>query len=161
MKFRKKHKLTVLKALLAPMSNYFCIVALALIVINWVIAWFTGEGWVLYSQDLGRVLITAFVAVFPHMMMGIFVETTSAKDVLITHIALFIITALLVFGVLMLLDSNIDLRTIITFFLAYASILAFTFKNAIIIDLRDKKLAGDINQQLDEIHKGENESHLG
>jgi len=161
MKLRKEHKLVVFKTLLDTMLKYFCMVTVAIIIVSWGSTWFSGDTWVLHSQDFILILLIAFLSVFPNIMMSVFVETNSSKGILAVYIIGFVITATLVIGAVIIASpgGGITLGTIARFLLLYAVISIYSFKNSITIELQDKKLAEDINKQLDEIHKGENETH--
>jgi len=164
MKLRKEHKYAIFKELLDPMLKYFCVVTTALILVNWGCAWFSDNDWAFYSQDIVRVLLMAFFGVFTHAMITVFVETNTTKGVLAANVLRFVIIGMLVFGTLVIAlptEGNITLGTVAIFILIYAVVSVYSTKNAIILDLREKKLADDINQQLDEIHKAENETHTG
>ena len=163
MKWRREYKWAIFKALLDSLFKYFCIVATVLIVVSWGRAWFSGNDWALYSQDLVRILLIAFFGGFPALLTAV-VETASAKGKLAEYIIRFFTTAVLVLGTHVVTEqtgSGITLDTIISFLLIYAAIVGYSYMNATNIELEEKKLAEQINQQLNEFHKDENETHEG
>jgi len=164
MKLRKEYRWAMFKALLDPTLKYFCVAVTALIIVNWSNAWFSDDNWTLYSQDLVRIFLIVFFGIFPTMMVEVFIETNSARGARTKNIVRFFITAIFVLGTYALIEptgSGVTLGTIITFLLIYAAISVYSYFNATIIELKEKKLAEDINKRLNEIHKGENESHPG
>jgi len=163
MKLRKEHRLAIFKALLDPMFKYFCVVVTTLIVVNWSHGGFFTL-WALRSQDLMRILLISFVGVLPNFMAEVFIETNSAKGVRRKNIVRFCITAILVLGIYALLETTqrgISIGTIATFLFVYGGINVYSYFNATNIEIKEQKLAEQINKRLNEIHKAENESHLG
>ncbi|MCL2170326.1 MAG: hypothetical protein FWB74_09935 [Defluviitaleaceae bacterium] len=162
MKLRKEHKMAIFKALLDTVFKYFCVVVTVLITVSWGRTWLNDGTWVLHSQDLMRILLVSFFGVFPNVMVEVFIETDSAKGARQKNIVRFGITALLVLGIDALIEqtyTGAPLGTVTTFLLVYIGISVYSYFNAINIELKEKKLAEDINERLNEIHKDENESH--
>ena len=164
MKLRREYKWVVFKALLDPILKYFCAVVLVLILVHGSNDWLAGNDWALYSQDLVGILLIAFFGVFPFLVSATFIEMDTIKGVLAVGIIRLVITVVLVLGTHALTwstDSGITLGTIIRFFLIYVAFFVYSYFNAISINIEEKKLAEQINQQLDEFHKDENETHEG
>jgi len=163
MKWRKEYKWQIFKALLDPTLKYFCFAALIIILVGAVSAWFAGYSWALYGHGLLYVLLIAFLGVFPSSIMSVLVETNSTKGFLLVNVIRVVITATLILGTSVLVDptgSGISLGTIVRFLIIYAAFSVYSYLNATNIEIKDKKVADEINQKLSEFHNGKNETHI-
>jgi len=167
MRLRKKHKLAIFKALLGPMFKNFCVIVVVVMIISWARAWFLDalslyEDWALHFSDLSRIFLIAFFSLLPSILLEVFVEASTARGQRAKKIIRFLAITVLVLGFFAIEDGRGDfsfgIGTVASFLLVYAAISIYFYFNAITIDIREKKLAEQINQQLDEIHSSENES---
>ena len=162
MKIRKERKWDIFKAMLDAVFKYFCVVVTVLIVVNLGHTGLSGDNWTLQSHDLVRILLMSLMGILPSFLGHVFIETTSAKGVLHKNITIFIITSVLVLGAHNLIvpsGGGITLSVIVTFLLVYGAVRLYSYFNATTIELEEKNTAMQINQRLNEIHSGENESH--
>lgn len=163
MKLRKINKMLILKNSYDFMFKYFCIVVVALLIASFANAWFAGNTWAIYEADLARILLISLFAILPSLACTIFIETISAKGVLVKNIIQFCLTALLTLSAYAIIEpsgSGLTFDTLITFLIVYAVIFIYSTLNAVTIEIKEKELADQINEKLNEIHNAQNESHI-
>jgi len=155
MKLRKENKAHIFKDVLDMMFKYFCIITTVLLIINGVTALFSYDGWALYRQDIFRVLLLAFVSVLP-FLIDVFFEAGTNRQITVLLVLRFIITAILVSGVLFFIETGADfisIRTGVIFLFVYAVLFGYGTIRARVFVIR-------INAKLDELHKAENATHI-
>jgi len=156
MKIRKKHKWPILKATLDQMFKYFCIVATVLLLINGGLAWVSGNDWILYNQDLLRLILSAFFAVLP-LLLAVFFEEYSIKGLPVLRVIRFVITAILVLGTLIIIQPtgrDVTLLTGVIFLFVYVAIDGYGY-------VTSRRLVLNINKKLDALHREENATCTG
>jgi len=125
-----------------------------MVVVNGGMAWLNNMEWVLYNRDLMRILLAAFFAVLP-MLIGVFVNPVTPLGLLVLQGVHFVITAVLLMGVLLFIEPtgrDFTLRTGAIALLLYLGVYVLAY-------LKDRRIARSVNRKLDELHLHENETH--
>lgn len=164
MTLRKEYRWVIFKGLLDAMFKYFCVVVMVLILIDWGYMWFAGNEWTLNSQALVRILVISFFGVVPSFIIEIFVAAQDAKAKRNKNIMRFGLTSLFVLGAYVLTataQNGVTINTLINFLLVYGGIMLYSSFNATYIPLKERKLAEQINERLNEFHNSENETYHG
>ena len=163
MKLRKTNKLAIFKNSYDFLFKYFCVVVVVILTISFINAQFEGAEWTINGADLARIFLISFFGVAPSMIATIFIETSSPKGVRIKNAIRFLATAFLVIGTYAVIGSSsggVTFSTIATFLIAYAAVSIYSFFNAMTIEIKEKDIAEQINNRLNEIHNAKNESHI-
>ena len=150
MKIRKEYKWPIFKAISREAVMYFCLASTVMLMVNGGMAWFSGVEWVMYSRDMLRIFLAAFFAVVPIYMFAFFEESVPMR-LSVLRVLHFTVTAVLVVGVLLIVEPtgrDFTLRTGILFLVIYAAVYAYGL-------YKDRKTATLINKRLDELHMEE------
>jgi len=147
MTFRMANKLPSLKITLDQMFRYFCIITTVIILVNGAMALITGEELVLHGRDVVRILLAALFGVLP-LLLFLFFEDDMRRGVPVLRIIHFIITAVLVMGVLLVVEPygrDFARGTGVIFLLVYFIVYGYGYH-------RDRSIARMVNKRLGELH---------
>jgi len=146
-----------LKYALKYMFVLFCVITTFQVIFIWVLSLILGADFTMTMQDIMRFPVISLASVLPTL---IFVQRKSKKtqaraEEIIRSALHLALTAGAVFGLLIYfnwLDAT-NAAYIISFFLV-VYIAAYTFQ-----ELRDRKLAKQLNERINAFHNAENETH--
>jgi len=148
MKLRNEKKLPSLKMVLDQMFKYFCIVTTVIILVNGTVALITGEAFMLHGRDIMRILLAALLGVLP-LLLFLFFEDEMYRGVPVLRIVHFIITAVLVMGILVVVEPygrDFTRGTGVIFLLVYFFVYGYGY-------YRDRSIAHMVNKRLGELHR--------
>ncbi|MCL2047466.1 MAG: DUF3021 domain-containing protein [Defluviitaleaceae bacterium] len=143
-----------LKEALKSIYISFCSIAtFQLLFISSSVFWSDNE----ISMDAGGLFSLVVIAFFSSLPILLFVhkETISRVELVLRKVAHFILTAAVVFSLLLYyewLDTKNALFTVVFFLFLYIALYVYQ-------TLRAKRLAAQINERLNAFHNEENETH--